>query len=85
MQPKPDNSRNLPSRAQWRWLLPTAWPQQGHHPALADLHLAQGRILEMQPHGTQPAPHGTVWDVAGALVLPWSPSCHLNTSAPAPP
>ena len=23
-----------------RWLLPTAWPQQGHQPALADLHLA---------------------------------------------
>lgn len=53
-----------------RWLLPTAWPQQGHQPALADLHLARGRILEVQPHGTQPAPHGTVWDVAGALVLP---------------
>jgi uncharacterized membrane protein YdjX (TVP38/TMEM64 family) len=24
MQPNPDNRRNLPSRAQWRWLLPTA-------------------------------------------------------------
>ena len=23
--------------------------------------------------------------LAGALVLPWSPSCHLNTSAPTPP
>mgnify|MGYP003614374588 FL=1 len=43
-----------------RWLLPAAWPQQGHQPALADLHLAQGRIVQVLPHGTQPAPHGTV-------------------------
>ena len=32
-----------------RWLLPSAWPQQGHHPALADLHLAQGRIVQVLP------------------------------------
>ena len=61
-----------------RWLLPSAWPQQGHQPALADLHLAQGRILEVQPHGTQPAPHGTVWDVAGALVLPGLVDAHTH-------
>ena len=32
-----------------RWLLPSAWPQQGHQPALADLQLAQGRIVQCCP------------------------------------
>ncbi|HVL45158.1 MAG TPA: amidohydrolase family protein [Acidovorax sp.] len=61
-----------------RWLLPATWPQQGYQPALADLHLAQGRIVQVLPHGTQPAPHGTVWDVAGALVLPGLVDAHTH-------
>ena len=61
-----------------RWLLPATWPQQGHQPALADLHLAQGRIVQVLPHGTQPALHGAVWDVAGALVLPGLVDAHTH-------
>lgn len=61
-----------------RWLLPAAWPQQGHQPALADLQLAQGRIVRVLPHGTQPALHGAVWDVAGALVLPGLVDAHTH-------
>ena len=61
-----------------RWLLPSAWPQQGHQPALADLQLAHGRIVQVLPHGTQPALHGAVWDVAGALVLPGLVDAHTH-------
>ena len=61
-----------------RWLLPAAWPQQGHQPALADLQLAQGRIVHVLPHGTSRAPHGAVWDVAGALLLPGLVDAHTH-------
>jgi uncharacterized membrane protein YdjX (TVP38/TMEM64 family) len=37
MQPNPDNRRNLPSRAQWRWLLPTVLATLGLYWLLREL------------------------------------------------
>jgi cytosine/creatinine deaminase len=70
-----------------RWLLPTDWPQdtQGR-PALAQLHLKDGRIESVRPM-TPPAdatPHAAVpatqdtWDLAGAPVLPGLVDAHTH-------
>ncbi|RYF72921.1 MAG: amidohydrolase, partial [Comamonadaceae bacterium] len=62
-----------------RWLLPHAWPTSAGQPALADLHLAQGRIQAMAPHDpARPLPAGSTWDLAGALVLPGLVDAHTH-------
>ena len=62
-----------------RWLLPRQWPAVGGEPALADLHMAQGRMQGMAPHGpVRPLPAGTTWDVGGALVLPGLVDAHTH-------
>ncbi|KQO27430.1 amidohydrolase family protein [Acidovorax sp. Leaf78] len=62
-----------------RWLLPRQWPTQGSQPALADVHLVQGRVASIAPHSpAQPAPAGATWDLAGALVLPGLVDAHTH-------
>lgn len=62
-----------------RWLLPAQWPEHGGRPALADLHLAQGRVLGLAPHDAQfTPPAGTAWNLAGALVLPALVDAHTH-------
>jgi len=62
-----------------QWLLPSDWPHQGGQPALADLHLAQGRVASTAPHDPARAlPEGSTWDLAGALVLPGLVDAHTH-------
>lgn len=62
-----------------RWLLPAQWPEHGGRPALADLHLAQGRVLGLAPHDAQfTPPAGSAWNLAGALVLPGLVDAHTH-------
>jgi len=62
-----------------RWLLPDQWPHHGGQAALADLHLAQGRVLGLAPHDAQfTPPAGAAWNLAGALVLPGLVDAHTH-------
>ena len=62
-----------------RWLLPAQWPEHGGRPALADLHLAQGRVLGLAPHDAQfTPPASSAWNLAGALVLPGLVDAHTH-------
>lgn len=62
-----------------RWLLPAQWPVQGHQPALADLHLAQGRVLGLAPHDPAFTPSsGSAWQLNGALALPGLVDAHTH-------
>ena len=62
-----------------RWLLPTHWPDIGGQPALADLHLSQGRVLGLAPHDPACiAPSGNAWALHGALVLPGLVDAHTH-------
>lgn len=65
-----------------RSLLPHDWPTQGHssQPALANIHMQQGRIHAVVPSATDalPAPHGLQWDVSGTLVLPGMVDAHTH-------
>ncbi|MET1117050.1 MAG: amidohydrolase family protein [Comamonas sp.] len=60
-----------------RWLLPAQWPEQAGQPQLADLHLAQGRVLGIAPHALAQAPAGA-WHLNGALVLPGLVDAHTH-------
>ena len=60
-----------------RWLLPAHWPEHAGQPALADLHLAQGRVQGMAPHDPMQAPAGA-WALNGALVLPGLVDAHTH-------
>ena len=60
-----------------RWLLPAHWPEHAGQPALADLHLAQGRVQGMAPHDPMQAPAGA-WTLNGALVLPGLVDAHTH-------
>jgi cytosine deaminase len=61
-----------------RWLLPPTWPSVGSLPALADVHLAQGRVQSVQPH--QPMSEHAIgaWDLNSALVLPGLVDAHTH-------
>ena len=62
-----------------RWLLPRQWPMHDDQPALADLHLAHGRVEAMVPHAPSRAlPEGSTWNLAGALVLPGLVDAHTH-------
>lgn len=61
-----------------RWLLPPAWPGNGSQPALADLHLAQGRVESVQPHRPLNEHVTDAWDLNGALVLPGLVDAHTH-------
>jgi cytosine deaminase len=62
-----------------RWLLPDQWPVHGGQPALADLHLAQGRVLGLAPHDAHfTPPAATAWNLAGAPVLPGLVDAHTH-------
>ncbi|WP_332739786.1 amidohydrolase family protein [Hydrogenophaga sp.] len=61
-----------------RWLLPHAWPATGSQPALADLHLAEGRVQSVQPHLPTSKNTTNGWDLNGALVLPGLVDAHTH-------
>lgn len=58
-----------------RWLLPTNWPIDKGQPGLADIHIANGLIVSIQP--SAPVAAGS-WDLAGALVLPALVDAHTH-------
>ncbi|XAH23664.1 amidohydrolase family protein [Xylophilus sp. GW821-FHT01B05] len=60
-----------------QWLLPTTWPSQGTQPALADIHITQGRIASIVP--AQHTPTGdAVQHLQGAPVLPGLVDAHTH-------
>ena len=61
-----------------RWLLPPHWPNAGQQPALATLHLSLGKVRGITPCDRTAAVQGTVWDVAGAMVLPGLVDAHTH-------
>ncbi len=64
-----------------RWLLAHDWPVQGGHPKLADICIAQGRVVSITPQAqTHPSGADTSsrWDLAGALVLPALLDAHTH-------
>ncbi|WP_310318358.1 amidohydrolase family protein [Hydrogenophaga palleronii] len=61
-----------------RWLLPPSWPSAGSQPALADLHLANGRVQSVRPHQTLGEVSDECWDLNRALVLPGLVDAHTH-------
>jgi cytosine deaminase len=61
-----------------RWLLPHTWPTRSSQPALADLHLADGRVERVQPHQLLSERSIGRWDLNGALVLPGLVDAHTH-------
>jgi cytosine deaminase len=70
-----------------RWTLPPAWPMHGAQPALADLHLVNGRIAALTPHSRVQADahdhadahaHGDTWNLHGAPLLPGLVEAHTH-------
>lgn len=62
-----------------RWLLPGDWPNKNGQPELADIHIANGQIVSIQP-SYQPSANANAgsWDLAGALVLPALVDAHTH-------
>lgn len=64
-----------------RWLLTHDWPVRDGQPQLADICIAQGRIVSIAPHALV-HPLGVdaslSWDLAGALVLPALVDAHTH-------
>ena len=58
-----------------RWLLPAHWPGNNGQPELADINMANGLIVSLQPSSAAAAPG---WDLAGALVLPTLVDAHTH-------
>jgi len=62
-----------------RWCLPAAWPTREAQPALADLHLAGGRIASIAPSSTVLAGAADgVWNLHGAPLLPGLVEAHTH-------
>ncbi|MBC7649694.1 MAG: amidohydrolase family protein [Vitreoscilla sp.] len=62
-----------------RWLLASDWPTKNGQPELADIHIANGLIVNIQP-SIKPSTNANTpsWDVAGALVLPALVDAHTH-------
>ncbi len=58
-----------------RWLLPAHWPGNNGQPELADIHIANGLIVSLEPSSAAAVP---AWDLAGALVLPALVDAHTH-------
>ena len=61
-----------------RWLLPAAWPATKGQPALADIRIAQGRIVGINPCSNGAAADTHAWDLAGSVVLPTLVEAHTH-------
>lgn len=76
----PDNSppERLVNARLPRWLLPAAWPATKGQPALADIRIAQGRIVGINPCSNSAAADTHAWDLAGSVVLPTLVEAHTH-------
>ena len=61
-----------------RWLLPPDWPTAAGQPALADIHMAQGRIARVALHQADAEASPGAWHLAGAPVLPGLVDAHVH-------
>ena len=59
-----------------RWCLPAHWPMHGTQPALADVRIADARIVSIAPHDVATANDG--WNLHGAPVLPGLIEAHTH-------
>ena len=61
-----------------RWCLPADWPMRGTQPALADLRLADDRVVSITPCLDEKGAPGADWHLHGAPVLPGLVEAHTH-------